>query len=108
GHVLEGLAVALANIDDFIEIIKAAPTPPVARQELMSRTWNSSLVREMLQRADAGEMAGGSAAYRPEGLPEQYGLQADGMYRLSETQAQEILNMRLQRLTGLEQEKITE
>ncbi|HCN70346.1 MAG TPA: DNA gyrase subunit A, partial [Pusillimonas sp.] len=54
GHVLEGLAVALANIDDFIAIIKAAPTPPVARQELISRSWDSSLVREMLQRADDG------------------------------------------------------
>ncbi|QIM49301.1 DNA gyrase subunit A [Pusillimonas sp. DMV24BSW_D] len=106
GHVLEGLAVALANIDDFIAIIKAAPTPPVARQELMSRSWDSSLVREMLQRADAGETPGGRVAYRPESLPEGFGLQDDGMYRLSDTQAQEILNMRLQRLTGLEQDKI--
>ncbi len=106
GHVLEGLAVALANIDDFIAIIKAAPTPPVARQELMSRSWDSSLVREMLQRADEGDTPGGRAAYRPDALPESFGLQGDGMYRLSDTQAQEILNMRLQRLTGLEQDKI--
>ncbi|MBC2768431.1 DNA gyrase subunit A [Pusillimonas minor] len=106
GHVLEGLAVALANIDDFIAIIKAAPTPPVARQELMSRSWDSSLVREMLARADQGDTPGGRAAYRPDGLSEVFGLQDDGMYRLSETQAQEILNMRLQRLTGLEQDKI--
>jgi len=106
GHVLEGLAVALANIDDFIAIIKAAPTPPVARQELMARPWDSSLVREMLARADGGETPGGSAAYRPDGLPEDYGLQGDGLYRLSDVQAQEILNMRLQRLTGLEQDKI--
>lgn len=105
GHVLEGLAVALANIDDFIAIIKAAPTPPVARQELMNRDWDSSLVREMLSRADT-ETSGGRAAYRPENLPEECGLQADGRYRLSEGQAQEILNMRLQRLTGLEQDKI--
>lgn len=105
GHVLEGLAVALANIDDFIAIIKAAPTPPVARQELMNRDWDSSLVREMLSRADT-ETSGGRAAYRPESLPEECGLQADGRYRLSEGQAQEILNMRLQRLTGLEQDKI--
>jgi len=105
GHVLEGLAVALANIDDFIEIIKAAPTPPVARQELMARSWDSSLVREMLQRAD-GDTPGGIAAYRPESLSPSYGMQADGMYSLSDTQAQEILNMRLQRLTGLEQDKI--
>lgn len=106
GHVLEGLAVALANIDEFIAIIKAAPTPPVARQELMNRTWDSSLVREMLVRADDGAVLGGSAAYRPDGLPAIFGLQTDGLYRLSETQAQEILNMRLQRLTGLEQDKI--
>lgn len=108
GHVLEGLAVALANIDEFIAIIKAAPTPPEARQALMARTWDSSLVRSMLERADQGHTPGGSVAFRPEGLPEKYGLQPDGMYRLSDTQAQEILNMRLQRLTGLEQEKITE
>lgn len=105
GHVLEGLAVALANIDEFIRIIKAAPTPPVARQDLMDKTWDSSLVREMLSRADT-EAVGGRSAYRPDNLPDQYGLQTDGLYRLSETQAQEILNMRLQRLTGLEQDKI--
>ncbi len=105
GHVLEGLAVALANIDEFIAIIKAAPTPPVARQDLMDKSWDSSLVREMLSRADT-EAVGGRAAYRPDNLPDTYGLQSDGLYRLSETQAQEILNMRLQRLTGLEQDKI--
>ncbi|MGE4370114.1 MAG: DNA gyrase subunit A [Burkholderiaceae bacterium] len=106
GHVLEGLAVALANIDEFIAIIKAAPTPPVARQELMARSWDSSLVREMLARADDGETPGGRSAYRPEGLPAVFGVQPDGLYRLSDVQAQEILNMRLQRLTGLEQDKI--
>ncbi|TAM07438.1 MAG: DNA gyrase subunit A, partial [Pusillimonas sp.] len=105
GHVLEGLAVALANIDEFIAIIKAAPTPPVARQDIMARSWDSSLVREMLARAEGGT-PGGRAAYRPEGLPGNVGLQDDGLYRLSEVQAQEILNMRLQRLTGLEQDKI--
>jgi DNA gyrase subunit A len=105
GHVLEGLAVALANIDDFIAIIRAAPTPPVAKQDLMARSWDSSLVREMLARAD-GNVLGGSAAYRPDDLDPAYGLQGDGLYRLSDTQAQEILNMRLQRLTGLEQDKI--
>jgi DNA gyrase subunit A len=105
GHVLEGLAVALANIDDFIAIIKAAPTPPVARQELMARTWDSDLVREMLSRADE-HAVGGRASYRPDGLSPNYGLQSDGVYRLSDVQAQEILNMRLQRLTGLEQDKI--
>ena len=105
GHVLEGLAVALANIDEFIRIIKAAPTPPVARQDLMDKSWDSSLVREMLSRADS-EAVGGRAAYRPDNLPDAFGLQGDGLYRLSETQAQEILNMRLQRLTGLDQDKI--
>ncbi|MDR3100842.1 MAG: DNA gyrase subunit A [Paraburkholderia sp.] len=107
GHVLEGLAVALANIDDFIAIIKAAPTPPIAKQELMNRSWDSALVREMLTRAEQeNSAAGGREAYRPEGLNPLYGMQTDGLYRLSDTQAQEILQMRLQRLTGLEQDKI--
>lgn len=105
GHVLEGLAVALANIDEFIETIKASPTPPVAKAALMSKSWDSSLVREMLARAES-TTAGGREAYRPEGLPASYGLQPDGLYRLSDDQAQEILQMRLQRLTGLEQDKI--
>src|SRR6476469_690460 len=105
GHVLEGLAVALANIDEFIAIIKAAPTPPVAKVELMQRTWDSSLVREMLSRTETGA-AGGIEAFRPEHLPKHYGMQQDGMYRLSDEQTQEILQMRLQRLTGLEQDKI--
>jgi DNA gyrase subunit A len=104
GHVLEGLAVALANIDDFIAIIKAAPTPPVAKVELMSRAWDSSVVREMLART--GEHGTSIEAFRPENLPKQYGLQSDGLYKLSDDQAQEILQMRLQRLTGLEQDKI--
>ncbi|WP_429557706.1 DNA gyrase subunit A [Paraburkholderia youngii] len=107
GHVLEGLAVALANIDEFIALIKAAPTPPIAKHELMSRSWDSSLVREMLSRAETDNAsAGGREAYRPEGLNPSFGMQADGLYRLSDTQAQEILQMRLQRLTGLEQDKI--
>jgi len=107
GHVLEGLAVALANIDEFIAIIKAAPTPPIARQELMARPWDSSLVREMLSRAETeNATAGGRDAYRPDGLNPSFGMQSDGLYRLSDTQAQEILQMRLQRLTGLEQDKI--
>ncbi|CAB3781206.1 DNA gyrase subunit A [Paraburkholderia fynbosensis] len=107
GHVLEGLAVALANIDEFIAIIKAAPTPPIAKQELMARPWDSSLVREMLSRAETeNASAGGREAYRPDGLNPSFGMQSDGLYRLSDTQAQEILQMRLQRLTGLEQDKI--
>jgi len=105
GHVLEGLAVALANIDEFIETIKTSPTPPVAKAALMAKSWDSTMVREMLARAE-DSTAGGRAAYRPEGLPANYGLQADGLYRLSDDQAQEILQMRLQRLTGLEQDKI--
>ena len=106
GHVLEGLAVALANIDEFIAIIRNAPTPPVAKAELMTRSWDSKLVREMLtrSRADGGQV--NADDYRPEGLLAEFGMQGDGLYRLSETQAQEILQMRLQRLTGLEQDKI--
>lgn len=105
GHVLEGLAVALANIDEFIAIIKAAPSPPSARQELMGRVWDSPLVRDMLLRA-GGDTPGGGAAYRPESLNPSFGMQPDGRYKLSDVQAQEILQMRLQRLTGLEQDKI--
>jgi DNA gyrase subunit A len=105
GHLLEGLAVALANIDDFIAIIRAAPTPPVAKTELMSRAWDSSMVREMLARAGENH-PGGIDAFRPASLPRHYGIQADGLYKLSDDQAQEILQMRLQRLTGLEQDKI--
>ncbi len=105
GHILEGLAVALANIDDFIAIIRAAPTPPIARQELMSRSWNSSLVKSMLERTGA-DHANSTDDFRPEGLPKMFGIQSDGLYKLSEEQATEILQMRLQRLTGLEQDRI--
>ena len=106
GHVLEGLAVALANIDEFIKIIRESPTPPVAKAELMTRSWDSQLVREMLTRAKADGGTVNADDYRPEGLEREFGMQTDGLYRLSETQAQEILQMRLQRLTGLEQDKI--
>ena len=98
GHILEGLAVALANVDEMIKIIKAAPTPPDAKKELMARTWKSSVVESMLNGA-AMEFS------RPEGLSKEFGLSASG-YKLSDVQAQEILQLRLQRLTGLEQEKI--
>ena len=98
GHILEGLAVALANVDEMIKIIKAAPTPPDAKKELMARTWKSSVVEGMLNGA-AMEFS------RPEGLSKEFGLSASG-YKLSDVQAQEILQLRLQRLTGLEQEKI--
>ncbi|MFZ9299297.1 MAG: DNA gyrase subunit A, partial [Hylemonella sp.] len=106
GHVLEGLAVALANIDEFIAIIRNAPTPPVAKAELMARAWDSKLVREMLTRARADGGVVNADDYRPDQLDPLLGLGADGLYRLSDTQAQEILQMRLQRLTGLEQDKI--
>ena len=106
GHVLEGLAVALANIDDFIAIIRNAPTPPVAKAELMSRSWDSKLVREMLTRTRADGGVINADDYRPDGLEREFGMGSDGLYRLSDTQAQEILQMRLQRLTGLEQDKI--
>ena len=105
GHVLEGLAVALANIDEFIAIIKAAANPVIAKQGLMGQPWDSSMVREMLARAET-DTPGGRNAYRPEGLLPEYGMQTTGLYRLSDSQAQEILQMRLQRLTGLEQDKI--
>ncbi len=110
GHVLEGLAVALANIDEFIRIIRNAPTPPVAKAELMAKLWDSQLVREMLTRKRLDDGADGGVInaddYRPEGLDKALGMGADGLYRLSDTQAHEILQMRLQRLTGLEQDKI--
>ncbi|MDO9134866.1 DNA gyrase subunit A, partial [Hydrogenophaga sp.] len=106
GHVLEGLAVALANIDDFIRIIRESPTPPVAKAELMARPWDSQLVREMLTRTRADGGVINADDYRPDGLEKAFGMGNDGLYRLSETQAQEILQMRLQRLTGLEQDKI--
>jgi DNA gyrase subunit A len=106
GHLLEGLAIALANIDEFIRIIRESPTPPVAKTELMSRPWDSQLVREMLTRTreDGGRI--NADDYRPDGLGREFGMGGDGLYRLSDTQAQEILQMRLQRLTGLEQDKI--
>jgi len=98
GHVLEGLAVALSNVDEIIALIKAAPTPADAKRELMARTWRSALVEEMLLRASA-------EASRPEGLAPEFGLSRRG-YLLSDVQAQAILELRLQRLTGLEQDKI--
>ncbi len=106
GHLLEGLAVALANIDEFIRIIRNAPTPPVAKAELMSKVWDSKIVKEMLTRTRSDGSAVSADDYRPNGLEREFGLQKDGLYRLSETQTTEILNMRLQRLTGLEQDKI--
>jgi DNA gyrase subunit A len=97
-HLLEGLAVALANIDEVIALIKASPSTPEARAALMARAWPAGAVPQMLARA-------GAISSRPEGLDEEYGL-IEGSYRLSEEQATAILEMRLNRLTGLEQDKI--
>src|ERR1041385_3030473 len=102
GHVLEGLAVALSNVDEIIALIKASATPAEAKAALMGRSWRSALVEDMLTRSAAD-------AARPEGLAPEYGWQQHGSapgYRLSEAQAQAILELRLQRLTRLEQEKI--
>ena len=98
GHVLEGLAVALENVDEMIKIIKSAKTPPEAKIELMKQTWKSTVVEGMLQKTTTG-------LSKPDGLSDKFGLTEKG-YKLSDNQAQEILQLRLQRLTGLEQEKI--
>ncbi|HEV3240739.1 MAG TPA: DNA gyrase subunit A [Casimicrobiaceae bacterium] len=103
GHVLEGLAVALSNVDEIIALIKAAASPAEAKAGLMARRWRSALVEDMLRRAAA-------EAARPEGLAPEFGWQdaADARgYNLSDAQAQAILELRLARLTGLEQDKIT-
>ena len=97
-HIQEGLAVALDNVDEIIALIKASPTPADARRGLMGKLWTSPAVAEMLQRATLD-------ATRPEGLGMEYGLSKSG-YLLSEAQAQAILELRLQRLTGLERDKI--
>src|SRR5690606_5385926 len=99
-HVLEGLTVALANIDAMIELIKTSESPQVARERMLARRWEPGLVRALLS-------AAGAEASKPEDLAPGLGLLEDG-YQLSETQAKEILEMRLHRLTGLEQEKLTE
>lgn len=98
GHILEGQAVALSNIDPVIALIKASPTPSEAKEALVSTAWESSAVQVMVERA-------GADSCRPEDLPEQYGLR-DGKYYLSPEQAQAILDLRLHRLTGLEHEKL--
>ncbi|GMR07112.1 MAG: DNA gyrase subunit A [Gammaproteobacteria bacterium] len=98
-HTLEGLTVALENIDPVIALIKASKSPAEAKRALMAQTWQPGVVTRMLERA-------GDTASRPEGLDKSFGL-VDGSYRLSEVQAQSILEMRLNKLTGLEQEKIT-
>ncbi|WP_340121822.1 DNA gyrase subunit A [Methylobacter svalbardensis] len=97
-HILEGLAVALANIDEMIALIKAAANPAEAKVGLLEKNWDAGLVSTLLERADADRS-------RPEDLAAEFGIHA-GIYRLSETQAQAILDLRLHRLTGLEQDKI--
>ncbi len=100
GHLLEGLAVALSNVDAVIALIKAASTPAVAKQIIMTKVWRSKLVEEMLSRSSVN-----AKAFRPDGLALEFGLSKKG-YRLSDSQTQAILELRLQRLTGLEQDKI--
>ncbi len=100
GHLLEGLAVALSNVDEVIVLIKKAPTPAVAKKALMTKIWRSKLVEEMLARSSVK-----AEEFRPDGLAPEFGLSKKG-YRLSSSQAQAILELRLQRLTGLEQDKI--
>ncbi len=99
-HILEGLTVALANIDEMVELIKTSPSPDEAKQRMLARHWEPGLVRTLLA-------AAGADASRPESLDPAVGL-SDAGYQLSETQAQQILEMRLSRLTGLEQEKLTD
>jgi DNA gyrase subunit A len=98
--MLEGLAVAIANVDEMIELIKASPTPPIAKRAADGAHLAVGVAREMLERAGADD-------YKPEGSSRRR-LCPDGTYRLSDVQAQEILQMRLQRLTGLEQDKIVQ
>jgi DNA gyrase subunit A len=99
-HILEGLAVALANIDDVIALIKASPSPAEARIALLARPWGSGIVPQLLERA-------GAISTRPADLAAEFGLKGESYY-LSEAQAQAILDMRLNRLTGLEQDRIIE
>ena len=99
-HILEGLTVALANIDAMIELIKTSENPQVAKERMLARTWEAGMVGALLG-------AAGAEASRPEDLPQGVGLLATG-YQLTEIQAQQILDMRLNRLTGLEQEKLTD
>lgn len=98
GHILEGLAVAIANIDPVIELIKSSPTPADAKEGLIARGWEASEMGQFLERA-------GEDACRPEDLPDSFGMR-DGKYYLSPTQAQAILELRLHRLTGMEHDKL--
>ncbi len=98
-HLLEGLSVALHNIDKIIELIKAAPNPTMAKESLVAQTWQGSVIRDLIGNRDM-------AMFKPEDLPAELGLQASGDYQLSQKQAQAILDLKLHRLTGLEKDKI--
>jgi len=98
-HLLEGLSVALHNIDEIIALIKAAPNPTEARVSLVSRKWNGSVIQELIGNRDM-------AQFKPQDLAAELGLQKNGDYQLSEKQAQAILDLKLHRLTGLEKDKI--
>lgn len=99
-HILEGLTVALANIDEMIELIKSSDNPQIAKERMLAQVWQPGLVGALLS-------ATGADASRPDDLPKGVGLLATG-YQLTDTQAQQVLEMRLHRLTGLEQEKLTD
>ncbi|MCW8127082.1 DNA gyrase subunit A [Microbulbifer halophilus] len=99
GHILEGLAIAISNIDPVIELIKSSPSPAEAREALLAKGWPVGEVQQFLDRA-------GADACRPDDLPEEYGLRDDGAYYLSPAQAQAILELRLHRLTGMEHDKL--
>lgn len=99
-HILEGLAVALNNIDEMIELIKASPSPAVAKERMLEKAWAIGSVVDLLEKVEMKDV-------RPEDLPEGFGAEG-ATYKLSPTQAQAILEMRLHRLTGLEQDKIIE
>lgn len=99
-HILEGLLLSLANIDEMIELIKASPSPADAKESMLARSWNGTLVKSMLEGVDV-------KMYRKETLASHYGIQADTSYNLTQEQAEAILALRLHRLTGLEQDKIT-
>ncbi len=98
-HLLEGLSVALHNIDEIIELIKAAANPTEAKTSLVAKTWQGSVIKELIGDRDM-------AMFKPEDLPAELGLQASGDYQLSQKQAQAILDLKLHRLTGLEKDKI--
>ncbi len=98
-HILEGLSVALHNIDEIIELIKAAPNPTEAKTQLVAKTWQGSVIQDLIGDRDM-------AMFKPEDLPVELGLQVSGDYQLSQKQAQAILDLKLHRLTGLEKDKI--